>query len=272
MANPQWENGYTKIANEIMDALCKIRISGEATQCLNFIIRKTYGWGKKQDRISLSQFTKNTGVKKTNVCRAINKLKNMKIIIQIQDDKGSLYEFNKDYEQWEVVPKKSSPQIDNEPSPQIDNGVVPKKRHTIDNIQKTIKQKDFLLENVSSAKGYKPDSNPPKKKPVVLTEKQKSNIVRLKSLSYFHDKGVENGFDYLLEEDDQANRKFIGLARAFEKRYGNRMMEVIDWWFATNNAWCDYHPANFFTINNYMKYDNKKKIRQDSWDNEKLKK
>lgn len=115
----------------------------------------------------------------------------------------------------------------------------------------------LAITSVSSALNYKPDHKPPKKKPVVLTEKQKANIVRLKSLSYFHDKGVENGFDYLLEEDDQANRKFIGLARAFEKRYGDKMKEVIDWWFTSDNAWCDYHPSNFFTINSYMKYENK---------------
>lgn len=96
----------------------------------------------------------------------------------------------------------------------------------------------------------------PKKKP---TEKQLKAIKRMKSLDYFHKVGIENGFEYLAEEDDQANRKFQGLARSFEKRFGDRFKEVIDWWFAENNAWCDYHPSNFFAIGTFMKFENKDK-------------
>ena len=47
MANPQKENGYTSIANDIVEALAGIRIPGEARQCLDVILRKTYGWNKK---------------------------------------------------------------------------------------------------------------------------------------------------------------------------------------------------------------------------------
>ena len=168
MANPQWETGYTKISNEIMEAMALIRINGEARQVLDVIFRKTYGWDKKKDKISLSQFCKFTGLKKTNICRAINKLKKMKIIIQIQDDNGSEYSFQKDYEQWEVVSKKSSLQIDNKPSLQIDNGVVSKKRHTKETIQKTIIQKACAFKNKSGkemeigvAEDYKPDGFSP---------------------------------------------------------------------------------------------------------------
>ena len=49
MVSPQWENGYTKIANEILESLARIRINGEARQVLDVIIRKTYGYGKKTE-------------------------------------------------------------------------------------------------------------------------------------------------------------------------------------------------------------------------------
>lgn len=124
--------------------------------------------------------------------------------------------------------------------------------------------------NILRGNEYKPDHNPPKRKPRVLTGKQKIVVKRLKALSYFHDRGVENGFDYLLEEDDQANRKFVGLARAFEKRYPDNWKEVVDWWFGGDNAWCDYEPGAFFRIDTYMKFDNRKIIRQGTWDREKI--
>ena len=60
MASPQLENGYTRIANEIMNALIKYRIAGEQMQCLLHIIRQTYGWGRKSDKISITQFEKAT--------------------------------------------------------------------------------------------------------------------------------------------------------------------------------------------------------------------
>ena len=100
--SPQIENGYTQIANELMDAIIRIRIPGEARQCLDFIIRKTYGWHKKSDAISLSQFVSATGLSKAHICRMLNKLvmmnlitKKGKTITQLGNEHGEVYEFNK---------------------------------------------------------------------------------------------------------------------------------------------------------------------------------
>jgi phage replication O-like protein O len=79
MANPQKENGYTVIANEILEALMRIRLSGEEWKCLLVILRKTYGWNKKEDKISLSQFVLMTGMKKQSVHRALKKLSSKNI-------------------------------------------------------------------------------------------------------------------------------------------------------------------------------------------------
>ncbi len=113
MANPQKENGFTAIANEIMDALIKIRIPGEARQVLDLIIRQTYGWNKKQDAIALTQFVEATGLSKVHVCRMLNRLYEMNIITNIGKSitkKGNeisqVYEFNKNYETWKPLPKK----------------------------------------------------------------------------------------------------------------------------------------------------------------------
>jgi len=93
----------------------------------------------------------------------------------------------------------------------------------------------------------------------VATEKQRAAMARLQSLDYFHKVGVRFGLDYLSEEDEQANAKFVGQARVFEKRFGENYKEPIDWWFSEDNAWCDYHPSNFFNIGTYMKFENRKK-------------
>lgn len=106
MASPQLENGYLKIANELFDALCRIRVSGEARQVLDVIIRKTYGFSKKEDRIALSQICLGTGLKKQTTCKAINKLLSMNMITKKGTDLGNIFKFNKDFDQWKPLPKK----------------------------------------------------------------------------------------------------------------------------------------------------------------------
>jgi len=103
---PQKENGYTAIANELMEALAKYRIPGEQMQCLLFIIRKTYGYNKKDDMISNSQFVKGTGLKKGNVSRAVNSLVEKRVVIKTDNYRIPTYRFNKDYRLWRLLSKK----------------------------------------------------------------------------------------------------------------------------------------------------------------------
>ncbi|HJW85455.1 MAG TPA: replication protein [Candidatus Brocadiaceae bacterium] len=106
MADPQCENGYTKIANELLEAWARIRIPGEARQVLDAILRKTYGFGKKADAISLSQFVLATGILKPNVCASLKLLKDMNLIIQKDNDVANVYSINKDYTSWRPLSKK----------------------------------------------------------------------------------------------------------------------------------------------------------------------
>lgn len=76
-------------------------------QCLWVIIRKTYGWHKKEDFISLSQFTSFTGIKKPRVLRLLQKLQSKNIVIIKNDnDIGNTYRFNKDFDTWIPLSKK----------------------------------------------------------------------------------------------------------------------------------------------------------------------
>lgn len=105
MASPQTENGFTQIANELLDALCRIRIAGEPRQCLGFIIRKTYGYNKKEDAIPLSQFCLATGLCRPSVCRAIKQLLAMNLINKNATSSITKYRFNKDFDTWKPLTK-----------------------------------------------------------------------------------------------------------------------------------------------------------------------
>lgn len=104
---PQCEDGYTRIANELLEALCRTRVPGEAMQIFLVILRKTYGYKKKTDAIALSQFVAATGIVKTHVSRAIEKLVQMNMIVtQKGNGLAVTYEINKHYNTWIPLPKK----------------------------------------------------------------------------------------------------------------------------------------------------------------------
>jgi phage replication O-like protein O len=107
---PQLENGYIRIANEIWEALGCYRLSGEEWLILNCVIRKTYGFQKKQDHISLSQFQEYTKLNRPAVARAIKKLVSKKILGSIKKDTScaTLYWFNKLFKEWTPSIKKDT--------------------------------------------------------------------------------------------------------------------------------------------------------------------
>ncbi len=113
MANPQKENGFTPIANEIAEAFCRYYPPSSLGQVLWCILRKTYGWRKLDDRISIGQIKKATGLSRRMVIYALQNLE-AKRIIQVQRKRGrgiknevNRISFQKNYDLW-VVQEKSS--------------------------------------------------------------------------------------------------------------------------------------------------------------------
>lgn len=142
MSCPQKENGFTPIANELMDALCRHRIPGEDRQILDVIFRKTYGFNKQDDFISLSQFEGMTGIKKPNIISCLKSLLSKRIIIIQMDNKmRKVYRINKDYEKWIRYANRSQLSKRITPIIQKDNAslskrIPTKENNTKDNITK----------------------------------------------------------------------------------------------------------------------------------------
>ena len=86
MASPQLENGYTRIANELLEATAKFPFNGSQYKIILFLWRKTYGFHKKVDSISLSQWVKGTGLNNRTIRRELKKLRQMNVIEQIQNE------------------------------------------------------------------------------------------------------------------------------------------------------------------------------------------
>jgi len=90
--NPQLENGYTPIANELLEAIMSSGIGGSELKIVLAICRMTYGWSRKEAEISLSLFVKMTGIDKRHVYRAIGLLIANGLISRSE---GTVYKYGK---------------------------------------------------------------------------------------------------------------------------------------------------------------------------------
>ena len=95
----------TQIPNVISDLIMP-RISEAEMRCLNYICRRTYGFQKERDRISLSQFINGiksrdgrrldygAGLSRPSVVEALRNLLGANLIKTIPTPKGNYYEIN----------------------------------------------------------------------------------------------------------------------------------------------------------------------------------
>ena len=107
-ASPQAEDGHVDIANELVEALAKINLSSYESRILWVVLRKTYGWHKKMDQISITQFEKATGIKRWHVARTLAELVERKIVTRIGNSRIISYGFQKDYTKWRDVTKRGN--------------------------------------------------------------------------------------------------------------------------------------------------------------------
>lgn len=104
MASPQTENGFTKLANELLEQLSTVQMSGSEWQFIMCLIRKTYGYNKKEDWITNSQISQMSGLRKERVSEAKRKLLDRNIVTE----KRNKISLQKDYELWRELRKSVS--------------------------------------------------------------------------------------------------------------------------------------------------------------------
>jgi len=94
------ENGYLRLANQIQDALCKVELSGREFRVLNSIIRLTYGWSKKEDRITNSLIADKTNLSVKHSSEAVNNLAERQILTLRRIGQTRYIGINTDLKKW----------------------------------------------------------------------------------------------------------------------------------------------------------------------------
>jgi len=88
------EPNYTQIPNEFLDNIMPT-LSGAENVVFLVIMRKTFGWHKKKDKISYSQIREGSGISSnTTIQTALKKLQEKGLIFIVKEKKGISYEVN----------------------------------------------------------------------------------------------------------------------------------------------------------------------------------
>lgn len=148
MASPQIDNGHTQIANELMEKLSMLHMSGNEWMIWWVVLRKTWGWKKKDDRISLTQFQKGTGLSRPAVVLALERLVAKNVLVAKSLPLGKQYSFNKDYETWTSSEKATSSIINTKMVAKPLPSIVAKPLHTKETTTKETIQKKIIHKNV----------------------------------------------------------------------------------------------------------------------------
>lgn len=95
------DDGYTRLANDILEAAYKVRLNGNAMSVLLAIARMTYGWNKASDRIAGVQLADETGLSESEVSLAVKTLLSRNIITAAGDKrKVKTIGINKNVSEW----------------------------------------------------------------------------------------------------------------------------------------------------------------------------
>jgi phage replication O-like protein O len=109
--NPQKENGYTPIANELLEAILLYPFTARHLSIILCVCRMTYGYSKKSDALSGWQIANMTNIDRSHISRSLEELIKLNVIIKHPVGRYShgvvVYELslNKHYDTWTTVAK-----------------------------------------------------------------------------------------------------------------------------------------------------------------------
>ncbi|MEX3933309.1 replication protein [Paraburkholderia phymatum] len=283
---PQLEDGFTRIANELFEAILGFGFTQRQLLVLLTVLRKTYGYGKKEDDMSAGQIGQMCGVKRNHVTEVIGQLAAMNVINRRAGVYGSVLGINKNHRRW-VVPNRdtlsqigtttssvegidlsttnSSPELGLVPnrdadSPELGQVDSPKSGHTKENLPKENQQKERAQKNPEFEEAWKlyPERDGGDSKAKALKAwnariREGVNpaeiIAGLKRYIAHLEKKGDIGTQYVKQA-----ATFFGPDGHYAEAWGQKIASDADWWvkagfqkeWQATNAGCTQTNARFF--------------------------
>ncbi len=159
MASPQPDR-HTRFSNELFEKYISIvKYLSPYENCVWLcIFRKTYGYNKKTDWISLNQIGEMTSINRVHVARSLKKLKEKNMIVHL-GIKGKVFStgIQKDYDMW-LLPKQVVPKQVTVLLPQQVTVLLPKQDETVTQTGFSLLPKQVLTKDITT-KDIKTDTS-----------------------------------------------------------------------------------------------------------------
>ncbi|WP_407901268.1 replication protein [Providencia rustigianii] len=155
------DSGYTKLANELLESLMCCDLTARQFRVMFALIRKTYGFGKKSDRISDSQLAEMTKLSRQNVNKAKNELLSMNYIIL----DGKKIGVNKEVSAWK---NQSRDSVSNLKTKNVSNLETNDVSNLETHKRNTLKKKE--INNISSENSNESSDQPSEKVLVIKSD------------------------------------------------------------------------------------------------------
>ena len=105
MASPQTGDGYTPIANELLEQVYKLKLNGTQFRIIMVVWRFTYGFSRKEHELSEAYISRAIDVHKKQVSRELNSLIDFNIVLAVRQatfTEPRVIRFNKNYNEWQL--------------------------------------------------------------------------------------------------------------------------------------------------------------------------
>ena len=123
---PQVEDGYTKVANELLESVMAAPLTLREMRVVMAVIRVTYGWNRKQARLTGGLLAKLTGLPETIASKTLAGLIAKRVVLRLGGSRSPI-SLNKHAEEWEleapkhVIPKAKPKSIESEQNAQSES-------------------------------------------------------------------------------------------------------------------------------------------------------
>lgn len=133
---PQVEDGYTRIANELLESVITAPLTQREMRVVLAVIRLTYGWNRKTARVTGGLLAKLTGLHDSRVTKVLSGLIEKRVILRHGGSRSPV-SVNKHADQWQLdAPNHTPPapkteraeSAQNEPSQSAQNEPASKDR------------------------------------------------------------------------------------------------------------------------------------------------
>lgn len=193
---------HTQMPNELMEILMSKMVNASMKSVLTLIARKTYGFHKETDEISLTQFEKHTGLTRPTIVASLSKLQQAQLVLLLSKGRSriSSNRWQLDLSNWEEKLVKLHELVKNDPLQLVKNPLHTKeKQNKFNNYLPT--SSSFKETNFGGETQPLPETRPKRETPTDVIF-----LSQLKKLKVKLDSQLEKITDARLNEEYELSR------------------------------------------------------------------